>query len=158
MDCSPPGSFVRGIFQVRNTGVGGHFHLQGIPPNWPMDQTHVSWVSCTGRQILYHCTTWYTDLVLKPTHTWNKKASIQIRYSNFTRGFPGGSDGKESACNMGDLRSFPGLGRSPGVGHGNPLQYSCLEDPHGQRSLASPSPWGHRKSDTTEQLSTAKLY
>ena len=44
-------------------------------------------------------------------------------------GFPGGSDGKESACNGGDPSSIPGLGRSPGGGHGNPLQYSCLENP-----------------------------
>ena len=42
--------------------------------------------------------------------------------------FPGGSDGKESACSAGDLGSIPGLGRSPGEGHGNPLQYSCLEN------------------------------
>ena len=42
---------------------------------------------------------------------------------------PGGSDGKESACNVRDLGSIPGLGRSPGEGHGNPLQYSCLENP-----------------------------
>ena len=44
-------------------------------------------------------------------------------------GFPGGSDGKEAACKAGDLGSIPGLGRSPGGGHGNPLQYSCLENP-----------------------------
>ena len=44
-------------------------------------------------------------------------------------GFPGGSDGKESACNEGDLGSIPGLGRSPGEGHGNPLQYLSLENP-----------------------------
>ena len=44
-------------------------------------------------------------------------------------GYPGGSDGKESACNVGDLGSIPGLRRSPGVGNGNPLQYSCLENP-----------------------------
>ena len=44
-------------------------------------------------------------------------------------GFPGSSDGKESACNAGDLGSIPGLGRSPGGGHGNPLQYYCLENP-----------------------------
>ena len=50
--------------------------------------------------------------------------------------FPGGLDGKESACNAGDLGSIPGLGRSPGGRHGNPPQYSCLENPHGQRSLA----------------------
>ena len=43
--------------------------------------------------------------------------------------FPGSSNGKESACNAGDLGSIPGLGRSPGEGHGNPLQYSCLENP-----------------------------
>ena len=44
-------------------------------------------------------------------------------------GFPSGSDGKESACSVRDLGSIPGLGRSPGEGHGNPLQYSCLENP-----------------------------
>ena len=43
-------------------------------------------------------------------------------------GFPGGSDGKESACNAGDLGLITGLGRSPGGGHGNRLQYSCLEN------------------------------
>ena len=61
----------------------------------------------------------------------------------------GGSDGKESACNTGDL------GSSPGGEHGNPLQYSCLENPHGQRSLKGYSPWGHKESDTTEQLGIA---
>ena len=44
-------------------------------------------------------------------------------------GFPGGSDSEESACNVGDPGSGPGLGRSPGEGNGNPLQYSCLENP-----------------------------
>ena len=44
------------------------------------------------------------------------------------QGFPSGSDGKVSACNEGDLGSTPGLGRSPGEGNGNPLQYSCLEN------------------------------
>ena len=43
--------------------------------------------------------------------------------------FPSGSDGKESTCNSGDLGSIPGLGRSPGGGHGNQLQYFCLENP-----------------------------
>ena len=69
-------------------------------------------------------------------------------------GFPRGSDGKESTCNVGDLGSIPGLGRSPGKGHGNPLQYSCLENPHGQRSLVGYSPRGCKKLDMTEQLST----
>ena len=56
-----------------------------------------------------------------------------------TKGFPGGSDGKESACSVGDPNSISGLGRPPGGGHGYPLQYSCLENPHGQRSLVGHS-------------------
>ena len=44
-------------------------------------------------------------------------------------GFPGGSDGKEPACNVGDLGSISGSGRYPGEGNGYPLQYSCLENP-----------------------------
>ena len=71
-------------------------------------------------------------------------------------GFPGGSDGKESASIAGDLGLIPGLGRSPGEGNGNLLQYSCLENPRGQRSLAGYSPWGYKESDMTEQLSTAQ--
>ena len=65
-------------------------------------------------------------------------------------GFPGGSGGKESTCNAGDLGSIPGSGRSPGEGHGNPLQYSCLENPQGQRNLAGYSPWGHKELDRIE--------
>ena len=70
---------------------------------------------------------------------------------------PGGSDSRESACSAGDLGSVPGLGRSPGGGHSNPLQYSCLDNPHGQRSLAGCSPWDHKESDMTERLSTHSL-
>ena len=70
--------------------------------------------------------------------------------------FPGGSDGKESACNVGDLGSIPGLGRSPGVGCGKPLQNSYLENRHGQRSLAGYCPWGRKELDTTEWLSTTQ--
>ena len=70
-------------------------------------------------------------------------------------GFPGGSDGKESTCYTGDLVSVPGLGRSPGGGHGNLLQYSCLENPQRQRSLAGYSPWGRKELDMTERLNTA---
>ena len=56
--------------------------------------------------------------------------------------FPGGSEGKESACNAGELGSILGLGRSPGEGNGNPLQYSCLkipwtEEPGGLQSVGS---------------------
>ena len=64
------------------------------------------------------------------------------------------SDGEESTCNVEELGLIPGLGRSSGGGRGNPLQYSCLENPHGQRSLAGYSPWGHKELDTTERPST----
>ena len=73
--------------------------------------------------------------------------SCNLRFLDDTDnlGFPGGSLGKESTCNAGDTGDkglIPGLGRSPGEGNGNPLQNSCLENPHGQRSLAGYSPWG----------------
>ena len=63
---------------------------------------------------------------------------------------PGGLDSKESTCTVGDLGSIPGLGRSSGGGQGNPLQYSCLENLHGQRSLVGYSLWGHEESGITE--------
>ena len=66
-------------------------------------------------------------------------------------GFPGGSDGKASACNAGDPGSIPGWGRSPGEGNGYPLQYSCLEismDTGAWRTTVD----GATQSDMTEQL------
>ena len=71
---------------------------------------------------------------------------------------PGGSDGKASACNGKDLGLITGLGRSPGGGgHDNPLQYSCLENPHRQRSLSGFGPWGHKESNTMSNISTHSL-
>ena len=64
---------------------------------------------------------------------------------------------KNIPTNAGDIRdmgSIPRSGRSSGGGHSNSLQYSCLEIPHGQRSLVGYSPWGCKESDMTEQLST----
>ena len=65
-------------------------------------------------------------------------------------GFPGSSDSKASAYNVGDPGLIPGLGRSPGEGNGNPLQYSCLEN-HGLRILVGYSPWGRKELDPTER-------
>ena len=64
-----------------------------------------------------------------------------VAYSIYM-GFRGGSDSKESACNVGDLGSSLQLRRSPGGEHGKPLQYSCLENSHGQRNLVDYSPMG----------------
>ena len=67
------------------------------------------------------------------------------------KGFPGGSEVKASAWNAGDLGLIPGLGRSPGEGNGNPIQYSCLENP-----MEGGAWWatvhGVAESDTTEQI------
>ena len=90
-------------------------------------------------------------------HDWSDLAVAAASFT-ITKSMPGlpcASDGKESACNAGDPGSISGLGRSPGEGNGNPLQYSCLENPHGQRSLVGDSPWGCKESDMTEWLSTA---
>ena len=82
----------------------------------------------------------------RPYFNGKEKVKEEVRQT----GFPAGSNGKGSACNAGDLGLIPGLGRSPGGGHSNPLQYSCLENPHGQRSPTGYSPQGHKESDTTE--------
>ena len=76
--------------------------------------------------------------------------SEEMAWARVAQGFPGGSDGKESAFNAGDAGSIPGWGRSSGEGNGYPLQYSCLEYLHGLNDLAGYNPWGHKESDTTE--------
>ena len=60
----------------------------------------------------------------------------------------------QGSLNARDLGSIPGLERSPGGGHGNPLQCTCLDNPHGQRSLVGYSPWGCKELDMTKQLIT----
>ena len=72
-------------------------------------------------------------------------------------GFPGGSDGKESACNAGDLDSILRSGRSPGVGNGNPLQYSCLENSTGRGAWQATVHGVAKELDTTEQLTLTNL-
>ena len=72
-------------------------------------------------------------------------------------GFPGDSGVKNPYTNAGDkgyASLIPRLGRSPGGGHGNPLQYSCLENPQGQMSLVGYSPWGWKELEMAEWLST----
>ena len=92
--------------------------------SWPRDLTHIS---CIGRQILYHWATREVPLQLE------LYANIEIRhlFSYLLGPFPDGANGKEPTCQYRDVRdtvSIPVLGRSPGVGNGNPLQCSCLEN------------------------------
>ena len=68
----------------------------------------------------------------------------------------GGSDGKESACNAGNLGSIPRLGRSPGEGNGNPTPVFLPGESYGQKSLVGYSPWIHKVLDTTEQFTLSK--
>ena len=79
-------------------------------------------------------------------HDW----AIELNW--YIYGSPHSSVGKASACNAGDPGLNHELDRSSGEGNGNPLQYSCLDNPHGQRSLVGCSPWGRWGSDTTERL------
>ena len=72
----------------------------------------------------------------------------RVRHDFHIQDFPGGSDGKASVYNAGDLGLIPGSGRSPGEGNGNPLQYSCMENPVDGGAWT----WGCKESDTTEQL------
>ena len=81
---------------------------------------------------------------------WEFTLSLTLviyRMYTHTMGLSDGSDGKEPACNAGDLSSVPGLGRFPGEGKGYPFQYSGLEN------FMDYNPWGHKESDTTERLS-----
>ena len=73
--------------------------------------------------------------------------------------FPGGSDSKEAACNSEDPGLIPRLERSPGGGHGNPLQSSCLKNSMGNGAWrATYSPWGPKESDITKQLTHKYTY
>ena len=87
------------------------------------------------------------EFLINPSHTLNCPGWS-----------PSGSDGKESASNMGDLGSIPRLGRSPGGGHGNPLQYSCLENPHGEEpGRLQSTGWQRIRHDWATKHSTTRL-
>ena len=142
LDYSPPGSSIHVIFQA-NILEWVAFSYSRVSP-WPRDQNHIFCVSCIGRQILDHCTTWETPKRLNDLGQVNQAPSFLLCESSHGagvrgkrefflifseyRGFPGSSDGKKSACYAGDPGSTSGSGRCPGEGNGNPLQYSCLEN------------------------------
>ena len=80
-------------------------------------------------------------------------AGFQHVFEAAQKGFPGDSVVKNLPANTGDTGDMcliPGSGRSPGGGHGNPLQYSCLENPWTEEPGGGYSPWGHKESDSTE--------
>ena len=75
---------------------------------------------------------------------------ILTNTTQVTLGFPGGSDSKDSACNVGDPGLIPGLGRPPGEGNGYPLQYSCLENSMDREAWWATVHRGSKESDTTK--------
>ena len=133
--------------------MGSHSLLQGIFPTQGLNPGLPYF-----RQILYHLShqensrllvpPWFLSFLLD-TSTFPSVKKGYFTYLKRHFAFPGGSAGKESTCNVGDLGSVPELGRSPGGGHSHPLQYSCLGKFHGQRSLAGCNPWGRKESDMT---------
>ena len=176
MDCSPPGSSVHGDSLAKNTGVGCHALLQGIFPTqgsnpgllYCRKNFFTIWATREACVCIVLCK-WWTSVIaqlvknlpaMQETRVWYLVKEISWRRDRLSvpvfLGFPCDSVSKESTCNTGDLGLIPGLGRSPGGGHGNPLQYSCLQNPHGQRSLVGYSSRGHKELDMTERLSTAQ--
>ena len=124
-----------------------YFSTQNVYLVFNMPSAKAFRLSFCSRRLIY---------LINPTNKLNlhfdpfSRESLPTELPPVFLGFPVGSDGKESICNAGDLGLIPGLGRSPGGGYGNPLQYSCLENPHGWRSLVCYSPGGLKKSDMTE--------
>ena len=117
-------------FSRQDPGSGLPFPSPGnLPdPNWP----RVSWTSYIGRQILYHCTTWEAKMNIPSnlSYKWRKwDLNRIIKFAIWSWASLLAQKVKEPAWNAGDLGLIPGSGRSPGGGHGNPLQYSCLENP-----------------------------
>ena len=85
---------------------------------------------------------YYSFLPLPYSIRTIKKMDLNFTELMFLVGFTRWLNGNKSICQAEDTGLIPGLGRSPGGGNGKPLQYSCLENPHGQRSLMGYSPWG----------------
>ena len=126
MDCSSPGPSVRGTSQARILEWAAISSSRVSSP--PRDRTRVSCVSCIGRQILYHCATWEAlraaltvllsfELIFVTSMSWTSQVALMVKNPHANAG------------DTGDMGLISGLGRSPGGGHVNPLQYSCLENP-----------------------------
>ena len=126
MDCSSPGPSVHGTSQARILEWVAISSSRVSSP--PRDRTRVSCVSCIGRQILYHCATWEAlraalivllsfELIFVTSMSWTSQVALMVKNPHANAG------------DTGDMGLISGLGRSPGGGHVNPLQYSCLENP-----------------------------
>ena len=139
MDSSPPGSSGQG-FPRQEDWSGLPFPSLGARPNTGIEPTSPA-LAGIDRQILYH---WATIEI-----SGRRISELHM----LLMGSPGGACAKECTfqCRRHtDDGSIPGSGRSPGVGNGNPLHDSCLENLMDKGSLAGYSPWGHKQWDTAE--------
>ena len=142
-------------------GAGSYFSIWCFIRPVMDDGVHMSWSlsSHRGRATIMNCS--YLHRIFFSFLMFCLFMYLLLKYYWFM-GFPGGASGKETAWNAGDKSLIPGMGRSAGEGNGNPLQYSCLEDPHGQRSLVGYSPWCRKELGTshwvTEQACTQLAY
>ena len=116
-----------------------------------------SWLDCKYKTLLCIFCVWVQLKISYMFYIWiYVNENIYWLYICY-QGFPGGSDSKESACNVGDLGLIPGSGRSPGEGNGNPLQYSCLENAMDGGAWQSPV-HGFAKSQTRLSDFTITIY
>ena len=155
MDCSPPGSSAHGILQARVLEWGAiapstrsaSFPVEVIilcPNNFSFINLLCKQQSKFSDSDIPCFTPILVIYVLQFLRTIIEKVLVVL-------GFSGGSDSKRSAYSAGDLGSIPGLGRCPGEKNGNPLQYSCLENPK-DRGARWATVHGFEESDTTEPL------
>ena len=108
----------------------------------------LTWESFCGR----HPNGFYVSVLCPHNIGWHSPQSEKTQRRDPHQGFPGGSEGKVSACNAGDLSSIPGSGRSPWRRKWQPTPVLLPGKSHGWRTLVGCSPWGREESDTTEQL------
>ena len=147
MDCSLSGSSVYGIFQARVLewiAISFSISISLIIINVKHIYMCllVIWTSLVAQTVKHLPTMWETrvqslgqeDLLEKETATHSIFLPCPKKGAQRNMGFPGGSDGKASAYNAGNLGSIPASGRSPGEGNGTPFQYSCLENPMDRRA------------------------
>ena len=134
--------------------------IDNVKKTCPIHEIRLKELACPFTVLLEHCLTGIVNiqelLNFQRMFLTLLPQTLQ-RYMLTYLLFPGGSDSKESSCNAGYLGSTPGLGRSPRGRHGNPLQYSCLENPQGQKSLVGYNPWGCKEWDTMEQLNMVQM-
>ena len=146
---SPPGSSLHGIHRQEYDSGLPSFPSPGDLPDW--DQTYVSCAGQTDSLLLSHR--------VQVKHWQKKKMKFIYYYCSLTQylGFPGRAVVKNLPANAGDPGSIPGLGRAPGEGHGNPLQYCCLENSMGRRAWRA-TVHGVAKSWTWLSMHTLNIY